>query len=102
MLVAMAGFLQAPRAVSGAGNAAVKFLLRALIRTVVRVFENGNMEAAGRVALTLNNGNEYVHVRGVCVLRMSRRLILCLQTVLTHKLDTPDQANSPILQNKGG
>ena len=33
--------------------------------TVVRVFENGNMEVAGQKELTLNNGNEYVRVRGV-------------------------------------
>ena len=33
--------------------------------TVVRVFENGNMEVAGQKELMLNNGNEYVRVRGV-------------------------------------
>ena len=33
--------------------------------TVVRVFENGHMEVAGQKELTLNNGNEYVRVRGV-------------------------------------
>jgi len=33
--------------------------------TVVRVFDNGNMEVQGQKELTLNNGNEYVRVRGV-------------------------------------
>ena len=33
--------------------------------TVVRIFENGNMEVAGQKELMLNNGNEYVRVRGV-------------------------------------
>ena len=33
--------------------------------TVVRVFDNGNMEVAGQKELTLNNGNEYVRVRGI-------------------------------------
>ena len=52
--------------------------------------------------LTLNNGNEYV-VRGVVRQRMSRQLTLCPQTVsLTHKLDTPDQANADSSPNKVG
>ena len=33
--------------------------------TVIRVFDNGNMEVAGQKQLTLNNGNEYVRARGI-------------------------------------
>ncbi len=33
--------------------------------TVIRVFENGNLEVAGQKRLTLNNGNEYVRARGI-------------------------------------
>jgi flagellar L-ring protein precursor FlgH len=33
--------------------------------TVVRVFANGNMEVAGQKEITLNQGNEYVRLRGV-------------------------------------
>ncbi len=33
--------------------------------SVVRVFANGNLEIMGQKMLTLNNGNEYVRVRGI-------------------------------------
>ena len=33
--------------------------------TVTRVFPNGNMEVAGQKEITLNNGNEYVRVKGI-------------------------------------
>ena len=33
--------------------------------SVIRVFENGNLEVAGQKRLTLNNGNEYVRARGI-------------------------------------
>ena len=33
--------------------------------SVIRVFENGNLEVAGQQRLTLNNGNEYVRARGI-------------------------------------
>lgn len=33
--------------------------------SVIRVFDNGNMEVAGQKQLTLNNGNEYVRARGI-------------------------------------
>ena len=33
--------------------------------SVVRVFDNGNLEVLGQKKLTLNNGHEYVRVRGM-------------------------------------
>ncbi len=33
--------------------------------TVVRVFNNGNLEILGQKELTLNNGQEYIRVRGI-------------------------------------
>ena len=33
--------------------------------TVIRVFANGNMEVTGQKEITLNNGNEYVRVKGI-------------------------------------
>ncbi|MAK10890.1 MAG: flagellar basal body L-ring protein FlgH [Rhizobiales bacterium TMED83] len=33
--------------------------------SVIRVFDNGNMEVAGQKRLTLNNGNEFVRARGI-------------------------------------
>ena len=36
-----------------------------LSATVVRVFNNGNMEIMGQKKLTLNNGNEHVRLRGI-------------------------------------
>ena len=54
------------RSFAGAGNAVQSNSFSGLLSvTVVRVFENGNMEVAGQKELTLNNGNEYVRVRGV-------------------------------------
>jgi flagellar L-ring protein precursor FlgH len=54
------------RSFAGAGNAVQSNSFTGLLSvTVVRVFENGNMEVAGRKELMLNNGNEYVRVRGV-------------------------------------
>ena len=54
------------RSFAGAGNAVQSNSFTGLLSvTVVRVFENGNMEVAGKKELTLNNGSEYVRVRGV-------------------------------------
>jgi flagellar L-ring protein precursor FlgH len=54
------------RSFAGAGNAVQSNSFSGLLSvTVVRVFENGNMEVAGQKELMLNNGNEYVRVRGV-------------------------------------
>jgi len=54
------------RSFAGSGNAVQSNSFSGLLSvTVVRVFENGNMEVQGQKELTLNNGNEYVRVRGV-------------------------------------
>lgn len=54
------------RSFAGAGNAVQSNSFTGLLSvTVVRVFDNGNMEVAGQKELTLNNGNEYVRVRGI-------------------------------------
>ena len=54
------------RSFAGAGNAVQSNSFSGLLSvTVVRVFENGNMEVAGQKEMMLNNGNEYVRVRGV-------------------------------------
>ena len=54
------------RSFAGAGNAVQSNSFSGLLSvTVVRVFDNGNMEVQGQKELTLNNGNEYVRVRGV-------------------------------------
>jgi flagellar L-ring protein precursor FlgH len=56
----------ATRSFAGAGNAVQSNSFSGLLSvTVVRVFDNGNMEVQGQKELTLNNGNEYVRVRGV-------------------------------------
>jgi flagellar L-ring protein precursor FlgH len=53
------------RSFAGAGNAVQSNSFSGLLSvTVVRVFDNGNMEVQGQKELTLNNGNEYVRVRG--------------------------------------
>ena len=54
------------RTFSGAGNAAQSnSFTGSLAVTVIRVFSNGNMEVAGQKEITLNNGNEYVRVKGI-------------------------------------
>jgi flagellar L-ring protein precursor FlgH len=54
------------RSFAGSGNAVQSNSFSGLLSvTVVRVFDNGNMEVQGQKELTLNNGNEYVRVRGV-------------------------------------
>ena len=54
------------RSFAGSGNAVQSNSFSGLLSvTVVRVFDNGNMEIQGQKELTLNNGNEYVRVRGV-------------------------------------
>jgi flagellar L-ring protein precursor FlgH len=54
------------RSFAGSGNAVQSNSFSGLLSvTVIRVFENGNMEVQGQKELTLNNGNEYVRVRGV-------------------------------------
>ena len=54
------------RTFAGAGNAAQSnSFTGSLAVTVTRVFANGNMEVAGQKEITLNNGNEYVRVKGI-------------------------------------
>ena len=54
------------RSFAGAGNAVQSNSVSGrLAGTGVRGFDNGNMEVQGQKELTLNNGNEYVRVRGV-------------------------------------
>ena len=54
------------RSFAGSGNAVQSNSFSGLLSvTVIRVFDNGNMEVQGQKELTLNNGNEYVRVRGV-------------------------------------
>ena len=54
------------RSFAGSGNAVQSNSFKGLLSvTVIRVFDNGNMEVQGQKELTLNNGNEYVRVRGV-------------------------------------
>ena len=54
------------RSFAGSGNAVQSNSFSGLLSvTVVRVFDNGNMEVQGQKELTLNNGNEYVRLRGV-------------------------------------
>ena len=54
------------RTFSGTGNAAQSnSFTGSLAVTVIRVFPNGNMEVAGQKEITLNNGNEYVRVKGI-------------------------------------
>jgi flagellar L-ring protein precursor FlgH len=51
---------------AGSGAAAQSNTLSGLLSaTVVRVYDNGNMEIVGQKRLTLNNGNEHVRLRGV-------------------------------------
>jgi flagellar L-ring protein precursor FlgH len=51
---------------SGSGQAAQSNSFRGQLSvSVVRVFANGNMEVMGQKMITLNNGNEYVRVRGI-------------------------------------
>jgi len=54
------------RTFSGTGNAAQSnSFTGSLAVTVIRVFANGNMEVSGQKEITLNNGNEYVRVKGI-------------------------------------
>jgi flagellar L-ring protein precursor FlgH len=54
------------RTFSGTGNAAQSnSFTGSLAVTVIRVFANGNMEVTGQKEITLNNGNEYVRVKGI-------------------------------------
>ena len=54
------------RTFAGAGNAAQSnSFTGSLAVTVIRVFANGNMEVTGQKEITLNNGNEYVRVKGI-------------------------------------
>ena len=51
---------------SGSGSAAQSNSFTGLLSvSVVRIFANGNMEIMGQKMITLNNGNEYVRLRGV-------------------------------------
>ena len=54
------------QAFSGSGSATQSNSLTGKISvTVVRLFENGNLEIMGQKKLTLNNGNEYIRLSGV-------------------------------------
>jgi flagellar L-ring protein precursor FlgH len=54
------------RSFAGSGTAAQSNSLTGLLSvTVIRVFDNGNMEIAGQKKLTLNNGDEYVRLTGL-------------------------------------
>jgi flagellar L-ring protein precursor FlgH len=54
------------RTFAGTGNAAQSnSFTGSLAVTVIRVFANGNMEVTGQKEITLNNGNEYVRVKGI-------------------------------------
>ncbi len=51
---------------SGSGSATQSNSLTGKISvTVVRLFDNGNLEILGQKKLTLNNGNEYIRLSGV-------------------------------------
>ena len=51
---------------SGSGSAAQSNSLTGQMSvTVARVFEGGNLEILGQKKLTLNNGDEYIRVRGI-------------------------------------
>ena len=51
---------------SGSGSSAQSNSLNGQVSVhVVRVFQNGNLEILGQKKLTLNNGDEYVRVKGI-------------------------------------
>ncbi len=51
---------------SGTGSASQSNSLTGKLSvTIVRVFDNGNLEIMGQKKLTLNNGNEYIRLSGV-------------------------------------
>ena len=54
------------QAFNGTGTASQSNAITGLVSaSVVRVFDNGNLEVLGQKKLTLNNGDEYVRVRGL-------------------------------------
>ena len=54
------------QAFNGTGTASQSNAMTGLVSaSVVRVFDNGNLEVLGQKKLTLNNGDEYVRVRGM-------------------------------------
>ncbi|MDA0317880.1 MAG: flagellar basal body L-ring protein FlgH [Proteobacteria bacterium] len=54
------------QAFNGTGTASQSNAITGLVSaSVVRVFDNGNLEVLGQKKLTLNNGDEYVRVRGM-------------------------------------
>ena len=54
------------QAFNGTGTASQSNAISGLVSaSVVRVFDNGNLEVLGQKKLTLNNGDEYVRVRGM-------------------------------------
>jgi len=54
------------RSFAGAGAAAQSNSVSGFLSvTVMRVFDNGNMEIAGQKQLNLNNGDEYVRLTGI-------------------------------------
>ena len=51
---------------SGSGSASQSNSLTGKLSvTIVRVFDNGNLEIMGQKKLSLNNGNEYIRLSGV-------------------------------------
>ena len=51
---------------NGSGTASQSNAITGLVSaSVVRIFDNGNLEVLGQKKLTLNNGDEYVRVKGV-------------------------------------
>ena len=54
------------QAFNGTGTASQSNAITGLVSaSVVRVYDNGNLEVLGQKKLTLNNGDEYVRVRGM-------------------------------------
>ena len=54
------------QAFNGTGTASQSNAITGLVSaSVVRVYDNGNLEVLGQKKLTLNNGDEYVRVHGV-------------------------------------
>ena len=51
---------------NGTGTASQSNAITGLVSaSVVRIFDNGNLEVLGQKKLTLNNGDEYVRVKGI-------------------------------------
>ena len=54
------------QAFTGSGSASQSNAVTGLVSaSVVRLYQNGNLEILGQKKLTLNNGDEYVRVKGI-------------------------------------